>query len=55
LYNWLIRPIETVLQQEKVETLVFVLDGAFRSVPMAALSDGGQFLIEKYSIATTPG
>ncbi len=55
LYNWLIKPIETVLQQQKVETLVFVLDGAFRSVPMAALSDGEQFLIEKYSIATTPG
>ncbi|MBD2072892.1 CHAT domain-containing protein [Phormidium sp. FACHB-592] len=55
LYNWLIKPIETVLQQEKVETLVFVLDGAFRSVPMAALLDGEQFLIEKYSIATTPG
>lgn len=55
LYDWLMRPIETVLQQQKVETLVFVLDGAFRSVPMAALSDGEQFLIEKYSIATTPG
>ncbi|XHX77648.1 MAG: CHAT domain-containing protein [Stenomitos frigidus ULC029] len=55
LYNWLIRPIAEVLKQQQVETLVFVLDGAFRSVPMAALSDGEQFLIEKYSIATTPG
>ncbi|MBD2120538.1 CHAT domain-containing protein [Trichocoleus sp. FACHB-262] len=55
LYEWLITPISEELQQEKVETLVFVLDGAFRSVPMAALSDGEQFLIEKYSIATTPG
>ncbi len=55
LYDWLIKPIDAVLQQQKVETLVFVLDGAFRSVPMAALSDGQQFLIEKYSLATTPG
>ncbi len=55
LYNWLIQPIEATLQQQKVETLVFVLDGALRSVPMAALSDGNQFLVEKYSLATTPG
>ncbi len=55
LYQWLIQPIETELQQQKVETLVFVLDGAFRNIPMAALSDGQQFLVEKYSLATTPG
>jgi len=55
LYGWLIQPIEAALQQQKVETLVFVLDGALRSVPMAALSNGQQFLVEKYSLATTPG
>jgi CHAT domain-containing protein len=55
LYSWLIKPIEADLQQQKVETLVFVLDGALRSVPMAALSNGEEFLIEKYSLATTPG
>lgn len=55
IYNWIIQPIEAELQKHKTETLVFVLDGALRSVPMAALSDGEQFLIEKYSIATTPG
>lgn len=55
LYNWLIKPIQTELQQQQIETLVFVLDGAFRNIPMAALSDGEQFLIERYSLATTPG
>lgn len=55
LYTWLIRPIETELQRQKVETLVFVLDGVLRNIPMAALSDGQKFLIEKYSLATTPG
>ncbi|MDX2228187.1 MAG: CHAT domain-containing protein [Leptolyngbyaceae cyanobacterium bins.349] len=55
LYEWIIRPIEAELERQKVETLVFVLDGVIRNVPMAALSDGKQFLIEKYSIATTPG
>ena len=55
LYDWLIRPAEDKLVQENIKTLVFVLDGTLRSVPMAALHDGKQYLIEKYSIALTPG
>lgn len=55
LYDWLIRPVETDLANGQIKTLVFVLDGALRSVPLAALHDGQQYLIEKYSIALTPG
>ncbi len=54
LYNWLIRPFEPVLQAQGVQTLVFVQDGVFRSIPTAALHDGQQFLIQKYAVATTP-
>lgn len=55
LYNWLIRPVATELAASKVETLVFVLDGVLRNIPMAALHDGQKFLVEQYSIALTPG
>ncbi len=55
VYNWLIKPAATELAQTKVRTLVFVLDGSLRNIPMAALYDGKQYLIEKYSIALTPG
>ncbi|BAT54527.1 hypothetical protein NOS3756_34980 [Nostoc sp. NIES-3756] len=55
VYDWLIRPIETQLSQTQVNTLVFVLDGSLRNVPMAALYDGKQYLVEQYSIALTPG
>lgn len=55
IYDWLIRPAETKLAQTNVETLVFVLDDALRNLPMAALHDGKQYLVEKYSIALTPG
>jgi CHAT domain-containing protein/predicted negative regulator of RcsB-dependent stress response len=55
LYDWLIRPLEPDLALAKIETLVFVPDGPLRSIPMAALHDGKQFLIGKYAIATTPG
>ncbi|MGB3493680.1 MAG: CHAT domain-containing protein [Elainellaceae cyanobacterium] len=54
LYDQLIRPFAASLEDASVETLVFVQDGMFRSVPMAALHDGEQYLIEQYAIATTP-
>ncbi|MBN2701578.1 MAG: CHAT domain-containing protein [Methylothermaceae bacterium] len=55
LYDWLIRPLERVLRAQKIHTLVFIPDGPLRTVPMAALHDGEQFLIRRYAIATTPG
>ncbi len=55
MYDWLLRPIEPDLATSSVATLVFVLDGALRNVPMAALHDGEKFLVERYSIALTPG
>ncbi|RCJ24007.1 hypothetical protein A6S26_20285 [Nostoc sp. ATCC 43529] len=55
VYDWLIRPVEAELAQSQVKTLVFVLDGALRNVAIAALYDGNNYLVEKYSIALTPG
>jgi CHAT domain-containing protein len=55
VYDWLIRPAEDALTQSQVKTLVFVLDGSLRNIPMAALYDGQQYLIQNYSIALTPG
>ncbi|NJN20235.1 MAG: CHAT domain-containing protein [Leptolyngbya sp. RL_3_1] len=55
VYDWLIRPIEPDLEANGIDTLVFVLDGSLRNVPMAALFDGEQFLVEKYALALTPG
>lgn len=55
VYNWLIKPAATDLAQTKIRTLVFVLDGSLRNIPMAALYDGKQYLIQKYGIALTPG
>jgi CHAT domain-containing protein len=52
LYDLLIRPIEADLRAG--QTLVWVPDGALRLLPLAALHDGKQFLIEKYALAVTP-
>jgi CHAT domain-containing protein len=55
LYTWLIQPIDRDLEKQGVNTLVFVLDGSLRSIPMAGLYDGKQYLVEKYAIALSLG
>lgn len=55
VYNWLIKPIEKQLVKSKVDTLVFVLDGSLRNLPMAALYDGEKYLVQKYAIALSVG
>ena len=55
LYDWLIRPLELELIRQKIQTLVFVPDGALRTIPFSALHDGKSFLIQQYAIAMTPG
>ncbi|HBB30483.1 MAG TPA: hypothetical protein DDZ80_04445 [Cyanobacteria bacterium UBA8803] len=55
VYDWLIRPAEADLDSSGIKTLVFVLDGFLRNLPMGALYDGKQYLVEKYDIALSPG
>ncbi|MEG3882375.1 CHAT domain-containing protein [Microcoleus sp. herbarium7] len=54
LYQWIIAPLETDLQTAKIETLLFCVGEGLRTVPLAAMHDGQQFLIQKYSLARIP-
>jgi len=54
LYNWMIAPLEPQLQALGIDTLIFCMDSGLRTIPMAALHDGKQFLIEKYSLGSIP-
>ena len=54
LYDWLIAPIEAELGEGEFDNLLFSMDAGLRTVPLAALHDGEQFLIEKYSLGTVP-
>jgi CHAT domain-containing protein len=54
LYTWLIHPLEGELTAGQIGTIVWVPDGALRALPLAALHDGQQFLIQKYALAVTP-
>jgi CHAT domain-containing protein len=52
LYNWLIKPLEPELAANHIQHLVFSLDRVTRYIPMSALFDGNQYLIEKYTVST---
>ncbi|NEP18264.1 MAG: CHAT domain-containing protein [Leptolyngbya sp. SIO4C1] len=54
LYQWLMAPIAAELQAQNIQTLTFILDDGLRSLPLAALHDGEQFLIERYSLGLMP-
>lgn len=55
MYDWLIRPLRAQLDRSPVKTIVFVLDGALRNIPMAVLYDGQHYLLENYGLALAPG
>ncbi|WP_293330397.1 CHAT domain-containing protein [Microcoleus sp. CAWBG58] len=54
LYQWLIAPLQAELDANKIDTLAFSMDAGLRTLPLAALFDGKQFLVEKYSLALIP-
>jgi CHAT domain-containing protein len=54
LYQWIVEPIAADLEAQKIDNLVFIMDNGLRSIPIAALHDGKQFLVEKYSLALMP-
>ena len=50
LYQWLIQPIENDLKTANAKTSIYAPDGQLRYIPLAALYDGKQWLIERYRI-----
>jgi CHAT domain-containing protein/tetratricopeptide (TPR) repeat protein len=52
LYSYLIPDeLDTVLKQRNITHITFALDGDMRNLPIAALHDGRQYLIEKFSLS----
>ncbi|MGB3404265.1 MAG: CHAT domain-containing protein [Microcoleaceae cyanobacterium] len=55
LYNWIIQPMKSELEASGIETILFCLGEGLRTLPLGALHDGNQFLIEQYGITRIPG
>ena len=55
LYKILIGPVAKDLKAAKAQTLMWSLDGVLRYVPVSALHDGKQYLVEQYrNVVFTP-
>ena len=50
LYQWLIAPIEADLEQAQAKTIIYAPDRALRYIPLAALHNGEQWLVETYGV-----
>jgi len=55
IYDWLFKPLESLLAAEKIDTIVIVPDGKLRMIPFSTIHDRKGFLIERFAFATTPG
>jgi len=50
LYDWLIKPLENDLTTAEAQTIIYAPDGQLRYIPLAALHDGKQWLIERFRV-----
>lgn len=50
LYDWLIKPIEKELEQAGTQTLIYAPDDQLRYIPLSALYNGKQWLVERFSV-----
>ncbi|NEP01692.1 MAG: CHAT domain-containing protein [Symploca sp. SIO2E9] len=54
MYQWLVAPLEAQLQELGIESLAYIMDAGLRSIPLGAMHDGKQFILEKYSVGLMP-
>ena len=54
LHEWMVKPLEPTLEREGIDTIMFCLGIGLRTLPLAALHDGKNFLIEKYALTRIP-
>ncbi len=54
LYALLFESLTTILQREKITTLLIAADRGLQAVPFAALSDGRRYFGDRYAFSITP-
>ncbi|HAA27383.1 MAG TPA: CHAT domain-containing protein, partial [Cyanobacteria bacterium UBA8553] len=54
MYRLLLAPLEQDLKQQGIQNLVYITDTGLRTIPLAALHDGNQFIVERYSVSVMP-
>ena len=55
LHRWIIEPYEAeFLRANKIDTILFCVGAGIRGLPLAALHNGEQFLVEQYALSQIP-
>ncbi len=54
MYQWLLAPLEQNLQQRGIKHLNYIMDNGLRTIPLAALHDGKDFIVQRYSVGLMP-
>lgn len=54
MYRWLVGSVAEELEERGVDSLSFVMDRGLRTIPVAALHDGDNFIIDRYSVGMMP-
>ncbi|MBX2864530.1 MAG: CHAT domain-containing protein, partial [Leptolyngbyaceae cyanobacterium MAG.088] len=54
LNDWLIAPLEAELHRRGITNIAFVMPSGLRSLPVSALHNGDQFLVERFSVGLMP-
>lgn len=52
LYDWLVAPLNSEIQANQINTLIFAQDRITRYIPMAALWNGEHYLAEQFTLST---
>ena len=52
LYEWLLKPLEPELNNANIKHLVIAPDSTTRYIPFAALHDGKQYLVDRFTVST---
>ncbi|HBB31349.1 MAG TPA: hypothetical protein DDZ80_17995 [Cyanobacteria bacterium UBA8803] len=50
LYNWLIKPLAADLKAAEAQTIIYAPDSQLRYIPLSALYDGQQWLVQRYRV-----
>ncbi|MEM8639982.1 MAG: CHAT domain-containing protein [Cyanobacteria bacterium P01_G01_bin.54] len=54
LHQWIVQPLLPELEARGIDNILFGLDDGLRTLPIAALHDGEQFLLEQYQVTLIP-
>jgi filamentous hemagglutinin family protein len=54
IYQWLFAPVEPDVQRLDLNHVMYVVDAGLRTVPLAAMMRGDEFIVERYGLSMIP-